>query len=77
MNTRTSFGESNSIRRDYEPGGDSELYTLESKNGYSALVKIGDDTVASYAGEGAWALAQRHALALLSHREILSERAEL
>lgn len=75
MNSNSLSGES--IRRDYEPGGDSGLYTLESKNGQSALVKINDDTVATYWGEGAWALAQRHALALLSDREIQLERASL
>ena len=76
MLTRTTRQNEN-IRRDYEPGGDSGLYTLESKCGYWALVKINDATVASYEGEGAWALAQRHALALLSDREIQLERASL
>ena len=72
-NTRTSLDQE-SIRRDYEPGTDTWLYTLESRSGYAAVVVINDEVVAHYDGEGAWVLAQRHALALLSHRELMMER---
>jgi hypothetical protein len=75
-NTRTSLDQ-DSIRRDYEPGTDTWLYTLESRLGDRAIVVINDATVADYGGDGAWALAQRHALALLSDREIRLERASL
>jgi hypothetical protein len=75
-NTRTSLDQ-DSIRRDYEPGTDTWLYTLESRSGDRAIVVINDATVADYDGDGAWAFAQRHALALLSDREIRLERASL
>ena len=71
-NTKMSLDQ-DTIRRDYEPGTDTWLHTLESRRGDAALVVVDDFVVAHYDGDGAWARAQRHALALLSHREIQNE----
>lgn len=75
MNSNSMSGDK--IRRDYEPGGDSNLYTVESRDGSEAVVAIGDDIVATYEGDGAWLKAQRHALGLLSDREIQADRSDL
>ena len=47
-----------------------KLFTLESNDGKYASVYVDNEQVVKYAGEGAWALAQREASALASNLDM-------